>query len=564
MQTATTTLAGGAGLGLLLRMRLVVLRNRIGQLVNQSPMRLLLALLFVAGIWGVLYAVFDHGLVFMRRFEQSAIALPYIFHLFFAAMTVLLAFSTAVLVYGSLFGRAEPPFLMAAPNSPRNIVTLMYVEALFFSSWSLLLLGVPLMLAVGQVLGLPWHFYVVFVLAFLGFVPIPGAIGLLVALGVALWLPRMARRTLLCAGGAILAAVIIWWVRLWGLTPGDIETSLHDLMAEFAYIKAALLPSTWVSRAIQQTVEDAPGVAGFYLAVTWTTALFFSWAAVNIAGRKLAVAFGRAHAAPIRTRAGSGWISCRVTRIGFWYLPTKMRVLILKDLRNFLRDPMQWSQLAILFGLMGLYLIYLPRARPGGFNIAWRAMICFLNYGTITLILSTFTSRFVYPMISLEGRQMWLVGLWPMSRTRVMWAKFLYAYSVTAAAALVVTALSVRSLGLPMGLGLIQVFGTLATCGGLCGLAVGLGARLPNYKESNPGRIASGLGGTINLIASVSLVTVNVMLFGVISYRQAGTGSLQNIDAIGIDLSLLIVLIGLGTGAAAMRIGCRSFQRQEF
>jgi ABC-2 type transport system permease protein len=225
---------------------------------------------------------------------------------------------------------------------------------------------------------------------------------------------------------------------------------------------------------------------------------------------------------------------------------------------------MQWSQLAILFGLMGLYLIYLPRARPGGFNIAWRAMICFLNYGAITLILSTFTSRFVYPMISLEGRQMWLVGLWPMSRNRVMWAKFLFAYSVTAAAALAVTALSIRSLGLPAGLGLIQAFGTLATCAGLCGLAVGLGARLPNYRESSPGRIASGLGGTINLIASVSLVTVNVALFGVISYRQAGAGSLANVDAIGIDLFVLIVLIGVGTGAAAMRIGCRSFRRQEF
>ena len=49
-----------------------------------------------------------------------------------------------------------------------------------------------------------------------------------------------------------------------------------------------------------------------------------------------------------------------------------------------------------------------------------------------------------------------------------------------------------------------------------------------------------------------------------ISYRQAGAGSLANVDAIGIDLFVLIVLIGVGTGAAAMRIGCRSFRRQEF
>src|SRR5690606_10182761 len=115
-------------------------------------------------------------------------------HIFFFSMTILLAFSTAILMYGALFGRDEPAFLLAAPNAPRHIVAVLYLESLFFSSWSLVLLGLPLMVAIGQVQGLPWHFYPVFLIAFLGFVPIPGAIGLLVALTVALYLPRVARR----------------------------------------------------------------------------------------------------------------------------------------------------------------------------------------------------------------------------------------------------------------------------------------------------------------------------------------------------------------------------------
>lgn len=556
--------AAPPGLGLLLRLKLTLLRNRAAQMINQSPLRLLLVILFVAVIWGALYTIFDNALVFMRRFEQSAVAIPYVFHIFFMAMTVLLAFSTAVLVYSALFSRPEPSFLIPTPNRPRNIVIVMYVEALFLSSWSLVLLGVPLMLAVGQVPGLPWYFYLTFVAAFLSFVPIPGAIGLLAAIAIALWLPRLARRTFFIAAATAILLAAGWWGRLWTASASDSAEWIQALLEEFELFKAALLPSTWVSNAIENAFEGRPEGAAFYLAVTASTALFFSWAAVNIGGRKLFLAFGRAQAAPTRTKAHSGWASHALTTLVFFYLPKKMRILILKDLRDFLRDPAQWSQLAILFGLLGLYLLYLPRARPEGFNISWQALICFLNFGAITLILSTFTSRFVFPLMSLEGRQMWLVGLWPMARSRVMWAKLLYAWTVTAFAALAVTVLSIRALQLPLTLGLVQVGGTLATCAGLCGLAIGLGATLPSYNESNSGRVASGLGGTVNLVASVALVTVSVGLFGGICYRLAGTGTLDALDRPSAALFLAVVLFGLGTTAVAMHVGIRSFRKQQF
>src|ERR1043166_4749582 len=100
-----------------------------------------------------------------------------------------------------------------SPHIPQNIVMIMYLEAIFFASWSLLLLGLPLMLAIGHVQGLPWHFYAVFVIAFLGFVPIPGALGLMAALLVALWLPRLAKQTLVYSTGAILILLMLVWGR---------------------------------------------------------------------------------------------------------------------------------------------------------------------------------------------------------------------------------------------------------------------------------------------------------------------------------------------------------------
>jgi len=232
--------------------------------------------------------------------------------------------------------------------------------------------------------------------------------------------------------------------------------------------------------------------------------------------------------------------------------------------RTFLRDPVQWSQLLILFGLLSLYLTYLPRTRPDGFNLQWKAFICFLNYGAITLILSTFTSRFVFPMISIEGQQMWLVGLWPIPRGQIMWAKFAFAMTVTMLAGMTVTWLSIRALDLPWSLALMQAVGTASACFGLCGLAVGLGARMPNYEQRSANRIASGLGGTVNLIASIALVTLVVVLMGLVCYRMAIVLESPSLDRIGYALFAAMALLGVGSGLTAMRLGTSAFRNAEF
>lgn len=555
----------GGGIGLLIKLKLRLLRNRIRQIADQSPLRLMLIVLFLAIIWGALYAVFDYVFTFMRRFEQQAvIAIPLVFHIFVLAMTVLLAFSAAVLVYSALYSRAEPSFLLAAPTHPRHVVTIMYLEALFFASWSLLLLGLPLMMAIGNVLGLPWHFYLIFSLSLVGFVPIPGAMGLIAATVVAIWLPRVAARTLIYAATITLLVLVIWWGRIWALSAASSGEWLQDFLGEMEYLKGALLPSTWVTNAIRFGIENKPDDALFYLGVILSSGLFFSWAAVTVVGHYLPPAYAGAQSGGERSRRIQGRASRAITNLLFFYLPTRSRMLVLKDVRNFLRDPAQWSQLAILFGLLSLYLLYLPRSRPEGFNLQWQALICFLNQGAVTLILSTFTSRFVFPMISMEGRQMWLVGLWPMPREGVMWAKLTYALTICGVAAVTVTILSIRALDLPPALAAVQAGSTFAVCVGLCGMAVGLGARLPSYNESSAGRVAAGLGGTVNLIASVGLVTLCLAMVGWICLRMVGNGDLTSLDNVSFVLFVAIIVTGLGTGSISMRMGIRSFDRAEF
>ena len=102
----------------------------------------------------------------------------------------------------------------------------------------------------------------------------------------------------------------------------------------------------------------------------------------------------------------------------FFFLPNPIRLLILKDLRTFRRDPAQWSQFLIFFGLLAFYFVNIRRLSYDVQKPYWRNLISFLNLSVTALILSTFTSRFIFPLLSLEGRNFWVLGCSRSSESR--------------------------------------------------------------------------------------------------------------------------------------------------
>ena len=85
-------------------------------------------------------------------------------------------------------------------------------------------------------------------------------------------------------------------------------------------------------------------------------------------------------------------------------------------------------------------------------------MIGFLNLAVVGLILSTFTTRFVYPMISLEGRRFWILGLLPVHRDQIVWSKFLFSFLGGVVPCTRLVLLSDSMLGLPWRLIAVHEF----------------------------------------------------------------------------------------------------------
>jgi ABC-2 type transport system permease protein len=546
----------------IVRLRWQELVNRASQTLRESPIKLLAAIVFVLLIWLSLFLFFSG--VFDRIYQttlEGVVAIPMVFKFFFVALMVMLTFSNAILAHGSLFNRLESSYLFASPIRPAHVVLLKFFEGLVLSSWSLILLGIPLMLAMASRSD-SWVFYPYFVGYFLCFVPIPAAVGLFAAWAVAMWFPAGGRRLLIAAAVLIAALALTWLWRVWDATTTSQTNWIKSFYAQMALVESALWPSTWVSHGIYAAATRRLGDAGFYLYLTLANALFLSYVVVRFVGAHALTAYSRAQTGGDAVAVRGRWVAAALTQVLFFYLPHRLRQVALKDLQTFMRDPLQWSQLAILFGLMTIYIVNIPQISGLDGFVANRMLVAYLNFSAICLILATFTSRFIYPMISLEGHQLWLIGLLPMRRRGLVVAKFAFALTVTGLCATGVMALSATMLDLPVRWTLAQLVVMASVCFGLCGLSVGLGARFPLFEQQNPTRIASGFGGTINLIVSVLYVVLVLVAVGVVSLRfHRDVGPVLDVRGLGAYAG--VIALGLGVGIAALTAGARHFERTE-
>jgi ABC-2 type transport system permease protein len=204
-------------------------------------------------------------------------------------------------------------------------------------------------------------------------------------------------------------------------------------------------------------------------------------------------------------------------------------------------------------------------------------MIGFLNLAVVGLILSTFTTRFVYPMISLEGRRFWILGLLPVHRDQIVWSKFLFSFGGSLLPCCGLVLLSNAMLGIPAAATVLQLFTCVVLCLGLSGIAVGLGARMPDFRELSAAKIASGFGGTLCLVVSSLFIMVVVIVAAVPTHfalLASLFSSFSGRAASGLvgwaggpwgwaAAAAMVGLLGLLATFVPLRLGLRAFRRLE-
>jgi ABC-2 type transport system permease protein len=244
------------------------------------------------------------------------------------------------------------------------------------------------------------------------------------------------------------------------------------------------------------------------------------------------------------------------------------RALLLKDFRTFRRDPRQWGQMLVFLVLLGFYFSSLRRMFPGDIGWVFRNGLSLMNLMVVGMLLCASCGRFIFPLISLEGKRVWLLGLTPLPRWAWLRGKMAFSVILCILFALPLLLYSDISLGMPPTLVLLHQFAGLCLAFGLSALSAGLGAVWPNFREKDPSKIAVGYGGTLSLILGLAYLLGLVGLVAAPWHILAGLGGNGQFPWWGWLIISPAALLGAGLAFLAitvpMHLGRLNLQEQEF
>jgi ABC-2 type transport system permease protein len=493
--------------GALVSLKVRELRNRGRQYARTAKFKIVVIGAFSIGFWASLYELFYRGLKFLDEYRFANI-IDMMFYIFFFALTVMLVFSNAIIGYSSYFKSRETGFLLAGPSRPESVFLYKFVESLGFSSWAFLFLGTPLMSAFGTLRGAPWHFYLGSV-AFLGsYMFFPAALGAVVSMLVTVYVPRTRKGLIF---GVVLGSVLGILILVSRIAVSGHAQSMDlklatEVFEHTSFSRIPLLPSAWLSKGILELAERRYGTSMFLLGVIASTALFLACVAYSMSAHLMMRGWHVSQGLRSQKRySGRGWVDRFFSGLLF-FVDRNLRLIVAKDVKSFMRDPVQWSQFLIFFGLLGIYFLNLRTFAYEDRDIFWKNLIAQMNLLATSLTLATFASRFIFPQLSLEGRRFWIIGMAPMERDKILFGKLALSFSCSLLISETLILLSSVMLRTPLTLAILHAVSLFGICLGLSGLAVGLGAIYPNFNEDNPSKIVSGFGGTLNLVLSLMFV----------------------------------------------------------
>jgi len=556
-------------LAALLRKDRRVLRNLRRQAREQSVFKVVFILMFAGGLLAGLWYLFLDGFRFLSALGGIGVMLiHHLFALFFFGLGLMLILSNIITTYTTVFHSEDIPFLLCRPIGPGEILLHKWLETTLISSWAFFFIIIPFIGAFA------WHehlsaLFILWTFLFsIPFVLLYAGAGMLLTLLILRWAPRW--RPQVWAGAAFLVLIGFGvWMLAGGRKPetDDMAFMLERFVPGLRLAAFPLWPSAWVAEGIMALSRNQWLRGGLLFGVLLANVLMVGLLIEGVGKAWFVQAWQRTRTVGRRTL-----IAKRTRLVGAMALETRLaflapdaRALVVKDLRTLLRDPAQWIQGLLFFGLLALYFFNLRNLHYHLLSAVWRNLIVFLNMFSLSAVMCSFCSRFIYPQLSLEGQAFWIIGLAPTTMGRVLKIKFLSSLVGMLTISVVLMAVSTALLDVGWRVWVTAMGLAVAMALGLCGLATGLGAVFLDLKQRNPMAIISGFGGTLNLVLSLAYMAAAILPFGVLYHYytlgRIGAGALR---AGTVSATVWLIVITLAAVLLPLVAGRRSLMARDY
>jgi ABC-2 type transport system permease protein len=558
-----------SNLQILYKFRFKSFVNQASQQLRTNKLKFIIISFSAIVLWVSIFVFFYRSFVFVNTFQEiGEIIRVYTIALFFFALGMMLIISNAIINYSSFFHSQETDYLISLPLSPSEIFFYKMTESLLFSSWAFLFLASPFLVAFGINRSAGWLYYLWIIFFPLVFIILPALIGSLFSIILARFLPRRRREILIALIFAIIIVVLFMLTQVASLKGSHFEFTtnwMKGFMDKLSFAQNPLLPSYWATMGLVNAA-DGNSDAVFFFLLLLSQGLFLGL----IVYQSARIFYFKGYSLIRSSHYGRKYLRIsiieRIVLNVLCFLRLPLRLIIIKDIKTFFRDPAQWTQILIFFGLLGVYFINIKNVPY--INIKenlWQYLVSSLNLIATTLTLATFTTRFVYPQISLEGKRFWIIGMMPISRKDIFFSKFIMAFLGSIIITEPLIFISSWQLEVPYNTLLYQLYLVFNICLGLSAISVSLGILYPNFKEDNPSKIVSGFGGTLTLILSLFYI------LGIIVIGELPAHLYYVLNRIDSDVFLhtqvisfiVIFVISISTTFLLLNLGLKSIRRIE-
>jgi ABC-2 type transport system permease protein len=515
--------------------------------------------LLALGFWIAIYWTVKRVLIYFQTVHELGPALAYqLLLIILLTFLSMLLFSNLITALSTFFLASDLDLVLSTPAPPSAFFFSRLIVTTVNSSWMVLFFSLPVFVAYGSAFRGGSLFYLWVVLVIPLFLIIPAALGTLITHLLVYSLPARRIRDILFFIG-LFAFVILYLLFRFSqperLVQPEAFGHFLQFLAAMETPSSSLLPSSWSGEILASVLFKKPVELWFFYPLLMSYALFLPLLAYWISAAVHLTGWSKAQES--RQGRRQGHLLDRILSWATHPFPESSKAIMVKDIKTFLRDTTQWSQLFLLLALIVVYLYnfkVLPLDRAPIPTSALRTVVSFTNLGLAGFVLSAIAIRFAFPAVSLEGRAFWILQTSPIALRSLLWSKFWLNVIPLLFLGELLVFLSNTLLRVPpwmMTLSLITIF--LITFG-ITALGVGIGAIYPKFDYVTVAEIPTSFGGAVCMILSITFVGAIVMIEAWPVYLLTLEGLDSATEGIWVIVPALIIVLALTIVAVIVAI----------
>jgi len=506
-------------------LKLIVLKNKlIHSTVMDAIKFFILSTFIIFYCWGGQYVIimFFNKLREMPNLAEMLISklwVSQILLLLFSAFTPFLIFGGMISFVPTFFNKKELTFNMVNNRSLFPLFAYNYFEVIFKNFAFILIAIAPLLIAYGKLFDVSYNYFISAPVVIFLFAVVLVSFGIFISFGIMRVAPDGKVIAAINFATMIASMFLIYYLIL--SNPVNIigKDFVNQLLK---YARQLKEPASSFKISVMTNLIFT-GIVYNKSELVIINALKLLGMAIFAIGVNLVIGYYVFSKKIISVMEESGSSIFSIFRISSKSSPASLKAvkkypLVFKEIMYLLRDQTILLQILTIVVLAVAFIINILKVS----NLDRASAIFYvrLSYPATVLLLTVFAGRLVFPSVSSEGRNIWLIKLSPFGIKKFIYTKFFLLFFMQFVFSMIflltVNFISGYKWAIYVVFNFAFLVSVIMTTTGFV-----LGILLADFSESDPWRIATGLGGVLFFIASFAFSLFPILL-AVISYGHHG------------------------------------------